>query len=333
LQRISWRSSKTLTAEGGKMQRESLMANRTVVIAFFATVVIGGANFIAVKFSNAELEPLYGAAVRFAAATLILFALARLRRMELPRGKAAVGAIVYGLLNFGLAYALLYFALVRVAAGTISIVLATVPLVTLVLAVLHRQETLTMRGVVGGGLAVAGITVLSLRSLGGELPLVHMLAAVGAVFAVAESSVLVKGFPKSDPITTNAVGMGAGAAALAAASLLFREQWTVPHMTRTWLVLIWLAGLGSVGLFGLFLFVIKRWTASATVYALTLMPVVAVTLGVLLADERITAEVVIGGGLVVLAVYVGALQHPRPDQVRWAWRRSKQKRARASFFP
>jgi drug/metabolite transporter (DMT)-like permease len=113
LQRISWRSSKTLPAEVGKMQR----ANRTVVIAFFATVVMGGANFIAVKFSNAELEPLYGAAVRFAAATLILFALARLRRMELPRGKAAVGAIVYGLLNFGLAYALLYFALVRVQQG------------------------------------------------------------------------------------------------------------------------------------------------------------------------------------------------------------------------
>jgi drug/metabolite transporter (DMT)-like permease len=147
LRRISWRSSKPLTTEGGETQQPGPGSN-AVVIAFLATVVIGGANFIAVKFSNAELEPLYGAAVRFSAAALILFGLARLRRMELPRGKAAVGAIVYGLLNFGLGYALVYFALVRVAAGTISIVLATVPLVTLVLAVLHRQERVTMRGLV-----------------------------------------------------------------------------------------------------------------------------------------------------------------------------------------
>ncbi len=65
---------------------------------------------------------------------------------------------------------------------------------------------------------------------------------------------------------------------------------------------------GSVGLFYLFLFVMGHWTASATVYALTLMPVVAVTLGAWLVREPITPEIVAGAALVVLAVYVGALR-------------------------
>lgn len=128
---------------------------RTTMMAFTATVFIGGINFIAVKFSNAELPPLYGAAVRFAAAAVIFFAIARIGRMELPRGAALVGASVYGLLNFGIGYALLYFALLGISAGTASVVLASVPLITLLLAVLHGQERFTPRGVIGGLLVIA----------------------------------------------------------------------------------------------------------------------------------------------------------------------------------
>jgi len=122
--------------------------------------VIGGANFVAVKFSNEELEPLFGAALRFGAATLLFFAIMRIRRLPMPYGKAALGAVIYGLLGFGLAYGLLYFALVELTAGTTSVIMASVPLITLLLAVLHRQERLSMRGVAGGLLAIAGIAVL-----------------------------------------------------------------------------------------------------------------------------------------------------------------------------
>jgi drug/metabolite transporter (DMT)-like permease len=59
--------------------------------------------------------------------------------------------------------------------------------------------------------------------------------------------------------------------------------------------------------------VIIRWTASATVYALTLMPVVAVTLGVLFMDEKVTIQFVVGAALVLTAVYVGALLPRKPE--------------------
>lgn len=280
---------------------------RTVMAAFFATVLIGGTNFVAVKFSNAELPPMYGAAVRFAAAAVLFFAIAGIRRMRLPRGAALVGAVIYGALAFGLSYALLYYALTGVSAGTTSVVLSSVPLTTLVLAVVHRQERFTVRGIIGGLLAVAGIAILSYRTFGGDVPLLPLLAAIGGAVVIAESTVIVKAFPKSHPITTNAVGTAVGAVGLFAASVAFRENWVVPQLARTWVVLVYLSIVGSVALFGLFLFIIKRWTASASVYVLTLMPVVAVTLGALVADEAITPEVVAGGALVILGVYVGAL--------------------------
>ncbi len=82
-----------------------------------------------------------------------------------------------------------------------------------------------------------------------------------------------------DRRTTNAVGMIAGALLLWSASIVATKAWTVPEQARTWGALAWLVIAGSVGLFYLILFVIARWTASASVYVLTLMPVVAVRWG------------------------------------------------------
>lgn len=282
-----------------------------VLGAFGGGVLIGGANFIAVKFSNQELDPLFGATLRFASAAVLLLLISALFKYPMPRGRAAMGAAVYGFLGFGVSYALMYYAVQGLGAGPTSVIAAAVPLATLILAVLHGQETLTTRGVVGGVMALAGIAVLSVRSLEADLEPSYVIAAVVAVLSIAESGVVVKGFPRAHPMSTNAFGMTVGAVFLAVASLLFGAEWAIPHEARTWASLAWLVVAGSVALFWLFLYVIKRWTASASAYMLTLMPVVAVTLGALVADEELTLEIVVGGALVLAAVYVGALSGRR----------------------
>ena len=280
------------------------------ITAFGLAVVIGGANFLAVKFSNDELDPLSGAALRFTAAALLLFAISAIGKYEFPRGRAAVGAAIYGLLGFGVSYALLYYAILGLGAGTTSVVLAATPLATLILAIIHRQEVLSARGVIGGVLAVNGIGILSLRSMEGDLELSYLLAAVLGVAAIAESGVVIKGYPRAHPMSTNALAMAVGSIFLIIATFVFDQSWELPSRARTWGALVWLVVFGSVALFWLFLYVISKWTASATSYITTLFPVVAVTLGALFADEELTIELVFGGALVLIAVYVGALSGP-----------------------
>ena len=108
------------------MPAPSSSPDRSTVAAFSAAVLIGGINFLAVKLSNEELEPLFGAALRFTAAALLLCAASAALRRPFPRRRAAVGAVLYGLLGFGVAYALLYFALVGLSPGLTSIVTAAV---------------------------------------------------------------------------------------------------------------------------------------------------------------------------------------------------------------
>ncbi len=275
--------------------------------AFLAAVLIGGGNFIAVSFSNQELAPLFGAALRFAAAALIFFIITVVRGIDLPRGKAATGAVLYGLLGFGVVYACLYTALLGLAAGTVSVVMAATPLFTLLIAAAIGQERLSLRGVAGGLLTMAGISVLSVGVLGGSINLLYLLLVVVGALAGAASTVVAKAYPKVNPVSMNAIGMSAGAFVLAAGSLTLNEHWSLPYDGQTWLALGWLVLLGSVGLFQLFLFVIRSWSASAATFAISAMPVVAVALGAMLLEQPVTWQVVLGGVMVIVAVYLGAV--------------------------
>ncbi len=276
--------------------------------AFLGAVLIGGTNFIAVTFSNRELPPLFGAALRFSIAALIFYLLTRVRGLPALRRGAFLGAVLYGLFGFGFSYAGLYYALVGLSAGTVSIVMAAAPLVTLLMATLIGQEKLTIQGVIGGLLTVAGIGFLSLGSIGGDLSLVYLLSAFVGVVSASASSVVARSYRHVHPQSMNAVGMAAGAALLWVGSILMGEAWFVPVEEASWLALGWLVLLGSVGLFQLFLYIVNRWSASAATFAISAMPVIAAGLGALVLDQPITIEIVAGGLLVIAAVYIGAIR-------------------------
>jgi drug/metabolite transporter (DMT)-like permease len=295
-------------------KRASTSPGAPTMAAFLGATVIGGGNFTAVAFSNEELAPLYGAGMRFAAAAALMFLINFWGGYELPRGRAVTGAVIYGSLAFGTTYGLLYFAVDGLGAGATSIIVAAAPLMTLVVAVLAGQERFSTRGLVGGALVIVGFAVLSVEKLGASIRPVYLVVGILGVLSIAGSTVVIKGYPQAHPVTSNAIGMTAGAILLAAGSLLSREPWVLPSAGRTWLALLWLVAFGSVGMFILFLYVVKNWTASATVYAVTLMPIVAIPVAAVMVGEQVTLPTLAGAGLVIAAVYIGALRKEQPRE-------------------
>jgi drug/metabolite transporter (DMT)-like permease len=283
---------------------------RVTLAAFVAGSVLAGGNGVAIRFSNRELDPLWGATLRFVLAALPLLLLARVLRLALPRGRALAGAVAFGLLQFAATFALLYYALVELHAGFTQIILALVPLLALGLAVAEREERFRAGALLGGVLAVVGVAVLSGAALPSPLPLLALLAALGAAVCFAQAAVLVRILPPVHPVAMNAVGMSSGAAALFVLAVLAGDEIALPRKAATWEAVAYVALFGSIAVFLLYLFVLGRWEASRASYSFVLIPIVAIVLSAWLDDEPVGLGLVLGGALVLCGVYVGALRAP-----------------------
>jgi drug/metabolite transporter (DMT)-like permease len=278
-----------------------------VLIAFFITVLLAGNNAIAVKYSNAELPPFFGAASRFIIASLILFIVMLALRLPLPGGRGLVGAMIYGVLNTGLNYALLYRALEYIPAGLSMVLLSLTPLITFVLAWAHRQEQFRWQALAGSFLALIGIIIIASDQLNANAPLLPILAVALAAASFAEANVLIKMFPDTHPITTNAVSLLTGSLLLFAFSVIWSEKPSLPSLPVTWIALLYLIIFGTIVVFVLSLYVLKHWTASASSYLFVLMPIVTVLVATWLTKESVTMLFVAGGALVLIGAYIGSI--------------------------
>lgn len=297
------------------MRSPAVGSDRLTVLAFLGVIVIGGSNAVAIRLGNAELTPFLGATMRFGLAAILLLAVAAARRTPLPAGPARAGVVLYGLTAFAGSYAALYWGLVEAPATTAMIVIATVPLLTLLIAAAVGQERLSARGLAGAVVALGGIVLIVGDQLGAATPGSSLAALfLGASF-IALSGVIVKQIPPGHPVAANGFGMAVGAAVLAALSRIGGEPWTLPTGAATWASLGYLSVFGSVGLFMLVLYVLARWSASATSYATLAMPLVTVGLAAVILDETVSPLFVAGAGIALVGVYLG-VSNRQPGPVK-----------------
>lgn len=285
-------------------------SSRPLTTFFIIGSVLAGANAVGIRFSNRELEPFWGGVLRFATAAVLLWIVMGL---PFPRGRALAGATVFGLFNFGAAFGLVYYGLVEVHAGLGQVLLALVPLATLLLAVAERQESLHGAAILGTLLALAGIVMVSGGPFGEAVPLLSLLALVGGSLFFAQAAVSVRWFPTIHPVTMNAVAMSAGAVFLLVGSLIRGESRVLPQEPETWVALAYLVVVGSMVVFVLYVLVLQHWKASRAAYTFALVPLVTVLLSAWLDNEPIGLALVVGGVLVLAGVYIGAI---RPTRTR-----------------
>jgi len=289
-------------------QKPVWLEPRTIA-AFAITAIIGGGNAVGTRISNMELAPFWGASMRFFAAAILLIAVVAFMRLDLPRGRALLGVLLYGLFTFGMGFGFVYLALTELTAGTAMVGMATVPLLTLIFAVTLGIERFSVRGVAGTVIAALGIALVFWDAVA-IASAASMTALMCSAASFAASPIVVKKFPRVHAVSQNAIGMLAGSSILFAISLLQAEQWTLPAMMRTQIALLYLVVLGSIATFLLYLFIVRRMTPSGANYIMLLVPLAATFFGWILLGETAGSLFFLGSILVLTGVFIGALMRP-----------------------
>ena len=276
--------------------------------------LIWGSTFLFIRLGNDALAPVWAASLRLALAAVLLTLIARALRHPFPRGRALRAALAYGFLQFGVNFPLLYWGEKTFPSGLTAVLYATIPLSTALMTAALRMERLTPLKLAGAGVALAGVALLFSDQLGGRVGLVPGLVIFAAATFAAGSGVILKRGPRQSPLWSNAVGATVGLAVCLDVSFALGEPHPLPARFAAWFPVLYLTLAGSVGAFVLFAWLINHWPVTRVSFIGVVNPVVALLLGWLARDERLTLASLGGSALILVGVIFG-LRGSAPQRV------------------
>lgn len=269
--------------------------------------VLWGGSFFFNRLALTELRPFTVVLGRVGLAALALHALVLARGLRMPGSPGAWGAfLAMGALNNLVPFSLIVWGQTRIPSGLASILNATTPLWTVVVAhLLTRDERLTRSRLGGVLLGLAGVVVIlgPEALLGLSLDVLAELAVLGAALSYAFAGVFGRRFRALPPLVT-ATGQVTGTVLMALPIALAADRpWTLPAPGLvTWGALGGLALLSTALAYVIYFRVLAAAGATNILLVTFLIPVSALLLGSTVLGERLVPRQLAGMALIGLGL-------------------------------
>lgn len=292
----------------------------------FALALIWGASFLFIKIGVEEVSPATVVAGRLFCSVVVLGVIVAARR-ELVAGwqRYWQRGVITGVINIVIPFLLISWGETRIASGSASILNATTPLFTVLLAALWlppTREPLTVRRVTGVVVGFLGVGVLvgpgAFASGTGPEALLGEAAVLVAAAAYGVGTLLSRGFAGSSRL----VGPLATQAPALLLSIPVALLWSPPTHMPTIKAVAAIATLGAVGTgiaYLLYFWLIANVGPTRTSLVTYLLPCTALFWGALLLREQVGWNSIAGLALVLFGTLLtnGALI------AGWRWMRSR----------
>lgn len=281
-----------------------------------ALAAIWGGSFMLIKLAVDTVPPVTITAARVAIGALLFAVIIVATGRRLPSDPRIWGwAALAGLFGLALPFTLISWGEQQIDSGLAAILMAGMPLMTLILARFVSAEPLTIAKLLGVGFGIAGLIVLigpgKLATLGSDT--VRQIAVVLASFCYAVNAVVTKRVSGHDPYAVSAAIMICGSAMLVPASLMLDAPWTLGPTGPAWFALVML-GVFPTGLASLIMLaLLRRQGAGYFAQINFLVPLFGVFWGVAILSERPPASALAALALILagIAISRGTLRLPR----------------------
>ena len=292
-------------------------SNLLSIISVLGALILWSSSFVAIKFAYTTYPPITLAVVRFIVATLILGALTLLpqNRVKLEK-KDIFTVVICGLTGIMLYAVLQNIAMQWTSASSATLIIASYPIITLLLESAIYKTKLSALKIVAILIAIVGVVILSYvkpsSRVEGELLGILLLVIAGVVWAVYNfmTKKVVNRYP---PITLLFYSTLFGTILMLPLALLERAQWKAPTLT-SFSMMMFLGVFCSVIAFLLYNRGLKTMAASTVTSMLNLVPIFGVLFSWLLLGEQVTPRKFIGGAIVIFGVML-SVRKSKTEQV------------------
>ncbi|HZY10462.1 MAG TPA: DMT family transporter [Bacteroidota bacterium] len=279
-----------------------------IILGFIVISVIWGSTWLAIKIGLESIPPLYGVAIRFSLAVLILSLIMFLRKEKLLLDRNSI--IVYitlGISSFSIPFALVYWSEQYISSGLASILFAVYPLVVAVLShIFLSNEPLNPFKITGILIGFIGVLIIFWKDIHiGDVNTLAMGAIILSTVLQGISLVIVKRRGMAmNPISMNCGGMIIGIVVMYSLALMF-EDYSKLHFDEKGLgSILYLGTFGTVVTFVTYYWLLKRVEAVYLSLTSLITPIVAVFLGTIILYEDLSPQVFLGAALVLLGLLI-----------------------------
>jgi drug/metabolite transporter (DMT)-like permease len=276
------------------------MARHIALILFLA--LVWSASFMAMKIGVDTIPPLTLTAGRVLIAAIILYIIASLLGYQLPTEvRFWRYCLVLGVLGNGLPFTLISWGEEQVNSGQAAILMAVMPMVTIVLAHFFSVgDRMTLAKVTSVIFGFSGVIILvgpeALKGIGGDFW--HQLAISGGAVCYALTVIIIRNMPEFPLITRSAGVLIASSFIMVPIALIVDVSWKLAPSLEGLLAMIYLGvfptALATVAL----LYLIQKRGANFVAYANYLIPIFAVFWGSIFLNEILSSQA--GIALVVI---------------------------------
>ena len=283
------------------------------LLPLFIIYLVWGSTYLAIRVTVREgsgFPPFTAGFLRFFAAGIILLLISALRKKRIkPTRSEWATLVISGVLLLTGGNGMVLWAEQKADSGLAALLVAAVPLWTILIeAVLNRKKpSAALVGVVlvgFGGIALLTAPEMLGKQVGEVLPIAALLLAG---FSWALGTIRQTRRPvQLDPLVSSAYQMLSGGTGLLLLSFLNKEP--LPHPTTdAWLSLVYLILFGSVLGYTAYVTALKNLPIHIVVTYTYVNPIIAIFLGWLILDERISIWM-LGGTLLVLLAVAGVFR-------------------------
>ncbi len=274
-----------------------------------ALSVLWGGSFFFVGVAVKALPPFTIVLLRVAIAAIALHVVLRLGRTAMPWDRTTWLAFFgMGLLNNAIPFSLIVWGQTQIASGLASILNATTPLFTVLVAhLLTADERLSKGRIAGVLIGLAGIVVLigpqALAGLGKDVA--AQLAVLGAAISYGFAAIFGRRFKRMGvpPLATAAGQVTASSLLLLPVALIVDRPWILPWPEPSaWAAIVGLALLSTALAYVVFFRILASAGAVNLSLVTFLIPPSAILLGVAILGERLQATDFLGMALIGLGL-------------------------------
>lgn len=279
-----------------------------IFLAYTALCLIWGSTWIAIRFGLESLTPIFSAGVRFSLASIIIFALMKIKNIQLQTDKVAVRLyLLMGFFSFVIPFGLVYWAQQFVPSGMAAVLFAVYPFWVVIFSYVRMPaESIGFYKIFGTILGFSGIVIIFSDSFTDDITnyLIGMFAVVLSGTMQAWIAVSIKKFGNHlNSLSMNFVPMVIAGISMIVIGFVAEDLSTINFNENAILSILYLAFFGSVITFTTFYWLIKHINLVILSLIAFITPIVALILGYFIYSEVLSTRHFIGAATVLTGIF------------------------------